>query len=61
MQITVKSVKVLKTGTNRYGDWKLIQVITAEDITYTTLANDAETITSGSNINIKDMDKDNRI
>lgn len=58
MQITVKSTKVLKTGTNQYGDWKLVQITTAEDVKYTTLAKEADMIPSGSTINITDMDKD---
>jgi len=60
MQITVKSTKVLKTGTNDYGEWNLVQVTTIEDIKYTTLAKEAEAITPGSIINITDMDKDEK-
>ncbi len=58
MQITVKSVKVLKTGTNDYGEWKLVKVITDEDVEYTTLAPDAGQIPVGSVINIINMDED---
>lgn len=60
MQITVKAIKVLKKGTNDYGEWKLVQVTTIEDVKYTTLAKEAETINPGSIINIKDMDKDDK-
>lgn len=60
MQINVKSVKVIKTGKNDYGDWALVIVTTDEDVKYNTLAKDAETITPGSVINIKDMDKDDK-
>ncbi len=58
MQIQVKSTKILKKGTNDYGEWKLVQVITTDDIKYTTLADDAATISPGSTINITNMDKD---
>ena len=60
MQIIVKSTKVLKKGTNDYGEWKLVSIVTSEDVKYTTLAKDAEAITPGSTINIKDMDKDDQ-
>jgi len=60
MEIKVKSIKVLKKGENDYGEWKLVQVTTSEDVKYTTLAKEAETITLGSIINIKDMDKDDK-
>ena len=60
MQVTVKEVKVLKTGTNKYGDWKLVAVTTDKGVKYTTLANEADTITTGSLINITDMDEDEK-
>ena len=60
MKIAVKSVKVLKTGTNQYGDWKLVKVYTDEGIEYTTLAEEADQIPGGSTINITDMDEDEK-
>ncbi|KKK54477.1 hypothetical protein LCGC14_3084350, partial [marine sediment metagenome] len=60
MQITVKSVKVLKIGTNDYGEWKLVKVITDEDVEYTTLAKEADQIPGGSTIVITDMDEDEK-
>lgn len=60
MKITVKAVKVLKKGTNKFGDWKLVKVETDKDEEYTTLADDADQITGGSVINITDMDEDEK-
>ena len=57
MQITVKSTKVLRTGTNEHGDWKLVKVLT-EDTEYTTFADGAENLAPGTAINITDMDED---
>ncbi|KKL69717.1 hypothetical protein LCGC14_2112110 [marine sediment metagenome] len=59
MQITVKSVKVLKTGNNNYGEWKLVKVYTDKG-EYTTLYTDADQIPGGSVINITDMDEDDK-
>ena len=59
MKIKVKTIKVLKAGTNDYGDWKLVKVYT-DDMEYTTLAEDANLIPSGATINITDMDEDER-
>ena len=60
MEITVKSTKMLKDGTNDYGAWKLIAIVTSEDIKYTTLAKGAETITAGAVIDISNMDEDDK-
>ena len=57
MEIIVKGIKVLKTGTNDYGEWKLVKV-TTEDEEYTTLAKEANLIPNGATINITDMDED---
>lgn len=57
MKITVKEVKILSTGANDHGEWKLVKV-TTEDIEYTTFAEGAELIPVGSTINITNMDKD---
>jgi len=52
MQITVKSVKVAKTGTNKSGEWELI-VVTSEDNTdYTTFDKKAKNLTGGAVIDI---------
>lgn len=52
MQITVKSTKVAKTGTNKAGPWELI-VVTPEDGTdYTTFHKGAKNLTAGSLIDI---------
>jgi len=52
MQVTVKSAKVAKTGTNKNGDWELI-VVTSEDNTdYTTFDKKAKHLTNGSVIDI---------
>ena len=59
MQITVKEIKVLKTGENKFGAWKLV-LVTTEDTEYTTLAKEADTIKPGSIVNITDMDKDDK-
>uniref|UniRef100_A0A6M3Y4D6 Uncharacterized protein n=1 Tax=viral metagenome TaxID=1070528 RepID=A0A6M3Y4D6_9ZZZZ len=59
MEITVKSTKVLKTGTNNYGEWKLVKVYTDTE-EYTTLATDADLIPNGSTITITNMDEDDR-
>ena len=55
MQITVEAVKVLKTGTNDYGKWKLVKVVTDKDIEYTTLAKEAESIKPGMVIDIDEL------
>ena len=57
MNITVKSIKVLKTGTNDYGEWKLVKVVTDEDVEYSTLAKEADIIGEGVTINISNMDE----
>ncbi len=57
MNIKVKSTKVLKTGTNNYGEWKLVGVTTDEDVEYTTLAKEADIIGEGVTINISNMDE----
>uniref|UniRef100_A0A6M3J7H8 Uncharacterized protein n=1 Tax=viral metagenome TaxID=1070528 RepID=A0A6M3J7H8_9ZZZZ len=55
MQITVKSVKTLKTGTNDYGPWALVKVVTDKDVEYTTLAKEAGTIIAGMVIDIDEL------
>ena len=59
MQITVKKVKVIKTGTGDYGEWKLVGVETDDD-KYTTFAKDAEKIMPGSVIEITDLNENEK-
>ena len=59
MQIKVASTKVLKKGTGDYGEWKLVKVVT-EDTEYTTFADGAEKLTSGSIIDITDLNEDDQ-
>lgn len=55
MQITVKSAKVGKTGTNKQGDWELI-VVTADDGTdYTTFHKGAKHLTAGTVITLDEV------
>lgn len=61
MQITVKSTKVAKTGTNKAGPWELI-VITSEDGTdYTTFHKGAKNLTAGAVIDIEPDIKEGKI
>jgi len=60
MNINVKSTKVLKTGTSDYGEWKLVQVITDEDVKYTTLAKEADQISLGVTLNISNLDENDK-
>ncbi len=60
MNINVKSAKVLKTGTSGYGEWKLVQVITDEDVKYTTLAKEADQISPGVTLNISNLDENDK-
>ena len=60
MNINVKSTKVLKTGTSDYGEWKLVQVITDEDVKYTTLAKEADRISPGVTLNISNLDENEK-
>lgn len=55
MQITVKSIKLLKEGENKYGAWALYKVVTDEDAEYTTLHKEAGTITEGMTIDIDEL------
>ncbi len=59
MQITVKSTKVLKTGTGEYGEWVMVKV-EANEGEYVTFADNAQDIQPGSVINITDMDEDEK-
>ncbi len=58
MQITVKSIKVLKEGKSEFGEWTLVGITTDEDVQYTTLAKEAGLISPGVTLKITNMDKD---
>ena len=52
MQITVKSAKILKTGTNDKGQWRLAGVTSDQDVNYATFASGAENLAAGMIIDI---------
>ena len=52
MQITVKSLRVLKTGTGTKGDWELIGVTSEDGTNYGTFSKGAKNIISGTVIDI---------
>jgi len=52
MQITVKSTRVLKTGTNKSGDWELIGLTSDDGTTYTTFFKSASSLAPGTVIDI---------
>ncbi len=60
MQVIAKSIKVLKTGENDYGEWNLVSIVTSDDVKYTTLAKGAEAIEPGSLLDISIMDEDEK-
>lgn len=66
MQITVKSTKLLKEGTNKNGKWQLWLVTDNKDIEYTTFDKKASHLTPGAVIEIGSIilevkdDKENR-
>lgn len=56
MQIVVKSTSLLKSGTNKNGDWEFVKVTDNNEDEYTTFAENAKLITSGSTIKITEPD-----
>jgi len=56
MQITIKSIKVLKTGTNKTGEWKLIGVTSDDGTNYATFHKSAENLIPGTVIDIGEPD-----
>ena len=48
MEITVKEVRVLKTGTTKSGDWELIKVTSEDDTGYTTFDKKAKSLTGAT-------------
>ncbi len=60
MEIKVKSVKVIKTGTSEHGEWKMVGVTTDKSVKYVTFAKDADTIPPGASLNISDIDENEK-
>ena len=60
MNITVKSVKVLKTGKNDFGPFIFTKIFTDQDVEYTTYAEDASLLSPGSVIIIANMDENDK-
>ena len=56
MQITVKSVKVLKTGENKNGSWSLIGVTSDDGTNYATFHKSAANLNPGAVIEIGQPD-----
>lgn len=52
MIVTVKSVKILKTGTSAKGEWKLVGVTGEDDVSYTTFNAGAINLPQGAIIDI---------
>ncbi|KKL89410.1 hypothetical protein LCGC14_1914970 [marine sediment metagenome] len=48
MQITVKTSKCLKKGTNDYGPWALFKIVATDEKVYTTLSEGAEVLAPGA-------------
>jgi hypothetical protein len=62
MQITVKSSQVVKTGTNKAGDWELIKVTSEDGTGYATFDKKAKHLGTGAVIDIGEVDiKDGKI
>ena len=60
MQITVKEAKVVKTGTNKSGDWELIRVASEDNTEYTTFDKKAKHLTKGSVIDFEPIIKEGK-
>jgi len=52
MQITVKSTKIAKTGTNKSGDWELVLVTSDDGTDYATFHKNAKNLIAGTVIDI---------
>ncbi len=55
MQITVKSIKVLKIGTNAKGDWELIGVTAEDGKSYTTFHKGVKNLASGTVVRLDEV------
>lgn len=60
MQITVKEAKVVKTGTNKRGDWELIRVTSGDNTEYTTFDKKAK-VPSGSVIEFEEINEEGKL
>jgi len=60
MNVTVKSIKSLTKGTNKYGPWELWKITTTQDVEWTTLAKEAGTITAGMVIKLDELSIDEK-
>ncbi|KKL97432.1 hypothetical protein LCGC14_1834490 [marine sediment metagenome] len=60
MNINVKSTKVIKTGTNDYGEYKMVKVVTDDGVDYITFAKEADQISPGVTLNITDLDENDK-
>lgn len=60
MQITVKEAKVVKTGTNKSGEWELIRVTSEDNTEYTTFDKKAKTLT-GATIEFEPIIKEGKL
>lgn len=60
MQLTVKETKVLKTGTNKSGEWELIKVTSEDNTEYTTFDKKAKNLT-GAVIDIEPIIKEGKL
>lgn len=61
MQVNVKSVKVLKSGTNKNGEWELVGVTSEDGTNYTTFHKSAKNLTAGSVIEFEPEIKEGKI
>ena len=62
MQITLKEAKLLKSGSNNKGEWKLFKVVASDGVEYTTFDTKAGHLSQGAvielgDITLKDGDK----
>jgi len=60
MNVTVKSIKSLMKGTNKYGPWELWKITTTQDVEWTTLAKEAGNITAGMVIKLDELSIDEK-
>ena len=61
MQITVKDSKVVKTGTNKSGEWELIRVISEDNTEYTTFDKKVKSLPNGSVIEFEPIIKEGKL
>lgn len=61
MQITVKSTKALKSGTNKNGEWELIGVTSEDGTNYTTFHKGAKNLSPGAVIEFEPEIKEGKV